>query len=417
MPRIPYPGGKGRTAKQIVSFLPPEGRIYLEPFAGRANLFWEAAAQGLKYKKWWLNDPATAPFLEAIRTHGDTIEIPPRSRAEFERQREAFKTGDPTAALLAPHLSFSGGLYESGCKGGSGGGNDGGGVSSTGYQQTLRDCHKILARIRPKITALDWEKLGLEKLTDDDVVMLDAPYPGARVKAYDDQTVDYEKLVDVLLKAKFKWLFCGYPHPLLHRLGKPIWARDIQLLCVRIKSGPEDRNECLWSNYSPQVGKSLRVLPPSVKSQIRSIADAASLSFSALDARIDHGLDIVTRDFSVLVPYLLEMNRRLCAPGKRNDLRKGAPSNLSWTEWVESKRHKLGRSLRTIQYLLKGRNRGIADAANADRPTKRKDAFGTRVVNTRDADGDRNGDVPARAGNAGRRSGLTIEDAKTGTAC
>jgi hypothetical protein len=354
MPKIAYPGGKGRIAKQIISFLPPEGRTYLEPFCGRANLFWEAAKQGLKFRKWWLNDLATAPFLESIRTHGHTIEVPPRSRTEFEKQRERFKFGDPTAILLSPHLSFSGGLYESGCKGGSGSGDDGGGVSSSGYQRTLRECHQILTRTRPKITGLDWRHLGLEKLTQDDVVVLDPPYPSARVKAYSDATVDYETLVDVLLRAKFKWVLCGYPHPLLHRLGPPIWARDMQLLCVRIKAGQEDRSECLWANYSPQVDKSQRMLSPSVKGQLRSIADAASLSFTALDEKIEHGLDVVARDFSVLVPYLLEMNRRLSAPGKRTDLRKGAPANFTWTAWVESKRHKLGRSLRTIQYMLKG---------------------------------------------------------------
>jgi site-specific DNA-methyltransferase (adenine-specific) len=49
------------------------------------------------------------------------------------------------------------------------------------------------------------------------------------------------------------------------------------------------------------------------------------------------------------------MHRRLCAPGKRSDLRRGAPVDLTWTAWVESKRHKLGRSLRTIQYLLRGK--------------------------------------------------------------
>ncbi|MGA8622803.1 MAG: hypothetical protein WB660_30305 [Candidatus Sulfotelmatobacter sp.] len=27
---------------------------------------------------------------------------------------------------------------------------------------------------------------------------------------------------------------------------------------------------------------------------------------------------------------------------------------MTWTQWVETKRHKLGRSLRTIQYMLKG---------------------------------------------------------------
>ena len=323
MPAIPYPGGKARLAKQIISFLPREGRTYLEPFAGRANLFWAAAEQGLKFRRWWLNDINTAPFLEAIKLHGHKIEVPSRSRSEFDRQREAYKSGDPTAIVLSPYLTFSGGGFRYASKGGEHA------VSASGYQRTLRECHQILARTRPKITALDWQQLGLEKLTEDDVVMVDAPYPNADVKAYSDATVDYEHLVDVLLKAKFRWLFCGYPHPLLHRLGKPIWARDMQLLCVRIKAGQEDRSECLWANYSPEVDKARRVLPPSVKGQIRAIADAASLSFNALDEKIDEGLGIVARDWAALIPYLLEMNRRLSAPGKRTDLRKGAPAGLT----------------------------------------------------------------------------------------
>jgi modification methylase len=257
--------------------------------------------------------------------------------------------------LLAPHLAFSGGLYESGVKGGSGCGDDDGGCSSAGFQQTLRDCHKILRRTQPKITGLDWTQLPLDKLTDDSVVVLDPPYPNARVKAYSDATIDYEQLVDTLLRAKFRWLLCGYPHPLLHRLGSPIWARDMQLLCVRIKAGQEERNECVWANFRPEVSKALRVLPPSVKGQIKAIADAASLSFKALDEKIDEGLEIVAKDFVSLIPYMLEMNRRLSAQGKRTDLRKGAPAGLTWMQWVASKRHKLGRSLCTIEYLLKGK--------------------------------------------------------------
>jgi hypothetical protein len=133
------------------------------------------------------------------------------------------------------------------------------------------------------------------------------------------------------------------------------------LLCVRMKAGSEDRTGCLWANYSPEVDKGRRLLSPSVRGRIRSVADAASLSFSALDSRIDRGLDVVAKDFALLVPYLLEMNRRLSAPGGRTDLRKGAPAGLSWTQWVETKRHKLGRSLRTIQYLLKGQTEASKD--------------------------------------------------------
>jgi len=355
--QLPYPGGKGRLAPRIISFLPRRGRTYLEPFAGRANIFWEAVQQGLKFDRWWLNDLQTQSFLEAIRSHGNKVEVPVRSRRVFEFLRDSYKRGDVMATLLAPHICYSGGLYESGVKGGSGCGDDDGGGSAAGFQRTLRECHRILGQTKPKITGLDWLQLRLEKLTGDDVVVLDPPYafPLNMVKAYSDATVDYEQLVDVLLSLKCKWLLCGYPHPILHRLGAPIWARDMQLLCVRVKHGGEERSECVWTNFDPETERAQRFLPPSVKGQIKVISDAASLSFTALDARIDSGLEQVAKDFTALVPFLLEMHRRLSAPGRRRDLRKGAPKDLTWTEWVESKRHKLGRGLRSIQYLLKGR--------------------------------------------------------------
>jgi len=378
MPRVqlPYPGGKGRLAPRIVSFLPRRGRTYLEPFAGRGNLFWEAVQQGLKFDRWWLNDLQTHTFLESIKSHGHNVEVPVRSRRVFEYLRDAYKRGDVMATLLAPHICYSGGLYESGVKGGSGCGDDDGGGSAAGFQRTLRECHRILHQTKPKITGLDWTRLGLEKLTGDDVVVCDPPYafPLNMVKVYSDSTVNYEELVDVLLDAKFRWALCGYPHPMLHRLGAPIWAREMQLLCVRVKHGGEERSECIWTNFDPEIARSQRFLPATVKGQIKVIADAASLSFTALDARIDSGLEKVAKDFTALVPFLLEMHRRLSAPGRRTDLRKGAPKGLTWTEWVESKRHKLGRGLRSIQYLLQGRTEasmrrqvlveGRADLAN-----------------------------------------------------
>lgn len=320
-------------------------------------MFWEAVQQGLDYQRWWLNDLQTHTFLEAIKSHGDKVEVPVRSRRVFEYLRDQYKRGDVMATLLAPHICYSGGLYESGVKGGSGCGDDDGGGSAAGFQRTLRECRRILHQTNAKITGLDWTKLGLEKLTPDDVLIADPPYafPLNMVKCYSDATLDYEQLVDVLLSLKCKWLLCGYAHPVLHRLGPPVWARDMQLLCVRVKHGGEERSECIWTNYDVNLERSDRALPKNVKMQVKTISDAATMSFSKLDARIDAGLDLVAKDFTALVPFLLEMHRRLSAPGKRTDLRKGAPKGLTWTEWIESKKHKLGRGLRSIQYLLQGR--------------------------------------------------------------
>jgi hypothetical protein len=129
----------------------------------------------------------------------------------------------------------------------------------------------------------------------------------------------------------------------------------MQLLCVRIEQGQEDRTECLWSNFTPEPSNGRHFLPATVKGQIRAISDAASLSFTALDERIDEGLGLVAKDWNAMLPYMLEMNRRLSAPGKRCDLRKGAPVDLTWTAWVDSKRSMLGRSLRSVQRLLQGK--------------------------------------------------------------
>jgi hypothetical protein len=76
--------------------------------------------------------------------------------------------------------------------------------------------------------------------------------------------------------------------------------------------------------------------------------EVRSLPFADLDAQIDRRLRAVVNDLNSLSPYLIEMHRRLSAPGKRTDLRKGAPADLTWTAWVRSKRHLLGRGLRSV---------------------------------------------------------------------
>jgi site-specific DNA-adenine methylase len=79
---IPYPGGKSRLARTIVSFLPVRGRTFVEPFAGKGNVFWTAASQGLKFREWWLNDIATSRFFKAVKQAGHKLTVPTRSRRE-----------------------------------------------------------------------------------------------------------------------------------------------------------------------------------------------------------------------------------------------------------------------------------------------------------------------------------------------
>jgi len=70
MPTIPYPGGKGRLARTIVSFLPKRGRIFVEAFCGKGNVSWAASSEALKDRGWWLNDVASGVLFMAKKLVG-----------------------------------------------------------------------------------------------------------------------------------------------------------------------------------------------------------------------------------------------------------------------------------------------------------------------------------------------------------
>lgn len=244
-PTIPYPGAKGRLAPTLVSFMPDSGRAYVEPFAGRGNVFW-AAASNLSFESWVVNDIATAPFFEALRARGSRVKVPLRTREEYQRQKERFQAGSPKAILLEPYLTFSGGGYS---KGGFGGNRS---AKAESYSLTLRRCNAILWKTGASITSLDWSELGIDKLGADDFVFLDPPYYGADVRAYSSAHFDYDGMVSTLCQAKCKWLLTEYNQPFyVKKLGKPFFEREVQLAVDRLgtRLGTRLRVECCWRNY------------------------------------------------------------------------------------------------------------------------------------------------------------------------
>jgi site-specific DNA-adenine methylase len=240
-PTIPYPGAKGRLAKTLVSFMPTKGRTYVEPFAGRGNVFF-AAALNCIFNRWVINDIATAPFFKALASFGDRVVVPNRSRSEFGRMKQQYERGDPVAVLLEPYLTFSGGGYT---KGGFGGMRSAG---REGYTRTLRTCSSIMRQTAATVSDLNWTALKLNVLGADDFVFLDPPYYGADVRAYSSRHFDYDGLVSTLAGMKSKWLLTEYKQPFyLKALGKPFFEREVQLACDRL--GTRSRIECCWKNY------------------------------------------------------------------------------------------------------------------------------------------------------------------------
>jgi DNA adenine methylase len=244
IPSFSYPGGKVRLANKIVSFMPQSGRIYAEPFVGRGSVFFRAAST-LQYSCWRLNDTRTAVFFQALLSHGNTVTVPAHTKGEFQRQKAARRYGDPTAILLEPYLTFSGGGYSAGYR------SKKGSPLQHRYQRTLRRAHQILTYTQPTITNNDW-KMVVSDLGENAFVYLDPPYFGAKVHGYCPADINYEEMVGVLKNARFRWILSEYSQPFyLEAFGEPFWQKDVQLRATNFSrdGGRERRVECIWRNY------------------------------------------------------------------------------------------------------------------------------------------------------------------------
>lgn len=249
VPGFSYPGGKVKLREWLVRHMPVSGGKYVEPFAGRGNVFWWAV-HVLDYKEWWLNDPWTCRWFEAIQAV-DLRAIPnelSKMLTRLYRERAVHhRDEDDEAVALEDVTMFSGGAKA--------------GVSNMwqvrpsldGFKKRLHSARAILRSVKPKITDFEWEDCGLEHLSAEDFVYLDPPYQTARKDLYHHDTVNHEELLLYLISAPHLWMLSGYSSPLYRRMiGQPEAEKVYQMLIHQHHKGesPIMRQECLWTNYT-----------------------------------------------------------------------------------------------------------------------------------------------------------------------
>src|SRR5271170_728365 len=113
-PTIAYAGAKRQMAPTLVDLM-PEGRVHVDVFAGKGSVTWAAMTLG-NFGGFWINDTATAPFFQAIQSHGHKVQPPstiPAMRRLYDQMLVRKKAGRQTiqGILLEPLLSRDGGGY------------------------------------------------------------------------------------------------------------------------------------------------------------------------------------------------------------------------------------------------------------------------------------------------------------------
>ncbi len=255
MPSFSYPGGKVRLRKWLVSKMPFGGRWYVEPFAGRANVFW-LASHVLGFQSWHLNDPETERWLEAVQV-ADLRSVPPRLtkalvRMYWQRARD-HRAVDDVAVLLEPLTHWAGGAPESNPRAHL--------KPLSEFLRRVRQARQIIASMAPRITGWNWRDCNLCSLCNDDFVYLDPPYLNARIIYYENK-VDHEALLKYLADAPHLWMISGYPSDLYSNyLGTPVATKHVPRIACRTTSvltAARVSVDCVWTNYTLENGVAVR---------------------------------------------------------------------------------------------------------------------------------------------------------------
>jgi site-specific DNA-adenine methylase len=241
-PAFRHMGGKARLRKWLVEHFPDRGQFYIEPFAGRGNVFFHAVKH-LNFQWWELND-LDAKFLYCLRT-ADLSKLPESvNRDEFLIWKARAADGDPIAQLIEPRITFAGKGYDFGYSGHSG---THVGYTGENYRKVCQEARRLLECVS-FIKQRDWRET-LELADQSCFVYLDPPYYGTTANY---QNIDHYALIDTLNAADYLWAVSGY--------RSDLYDGRLRFSCrferernSEIKSSNRGKRvsvvETLWTNY------------------------------------------------------------------------------------------------------------------------------------------------------------------------
>jgi len=234
---FPYPGGKAKILDWLLPKFPQTGRRYVEPFAGRGNVFFELFQQAL-FESYHLNDLNTGEFFKALaRCPLDDL---PRRQEDVDLNFETWQTRasllDPVALAIEPFATFRG-------KGYSSGRHDRYVYSKVSNR--VAAAQNILLQANVTWSKQDWVWLPWDQYDEHDFIYLDPPYIREEGVGYND--IDHVELCKRLLACEGNWILSGYDNEIYRNyLGAPDDTLDRRLeMSDKLNASA---TECVWSN-------------------------------------------------------------------------------------------------------------------------------------------------------------------------
>jgi site-specific DNA-adenine methylase len=237
-PTFAWQGSKASIRNWVLQHMPTSGRWYLEPFAGRGNIFF-LAQQKLDFQKWFINDKNTGQFFNDLTTF-NSKQLPDN----IDNFKDYKYKDDPISRILEPQISYLG-SWRSGFKGKY---KPNWKYDKSLYARKLDQAQQQLQNA--VVSAKEWYELPYHSFKSVDFIYFDPPYRSTDNRSYDD--IDHERLIKTLKGLKARWLLShSYDDLYIRHLGGPINMLD---RAATLKSGFGKSGsrlvECLWKgNY------------------------------------------------------------------------------------------------------------------------------------------------------------------------
>jgi len=263
---IKWFGGKGRQTRRLLPLIPPH-KVYVEPYAGGASLFFAKppasieVLNDLNYDIFnlysVLRDPEAADHLREL------LELTPYSQNEFDAAVEqmggACRVEHARCFFVRCQQAFGGRVFDR-----PSWSRD----SGTGMRTTKRNAYLNAITRRPDVHAQLRQgqienRPALELLpvydSPETFFYLDPPYMAATRRGggypHEMSDDDHRALVDAILSVKGKVMLSGYENEIYRELERGGWRRIEYQACVHINNvtdaASRGRTECVWLNYAP----------------------------------------------------------------------------------------------------------------------------------------------------------------------
>ena len=246
-PTFKYHGSKCRMAPWIIDHFPHRIGKYVEPFAGRGNVYYRLCMSDRMFEKAYLNDIKTFKWLKALKEYDGNYDFLPESITKDIYDKFRSMKNCPERTIAEAVLAYNGNFYGRGANITYESAN---GYNAESSSVRYKNAHRLLQKAI--LWKRDWKEcVESLNLGPQDLLYCDPPYYKANYLIYPQ--IEHGELLDRLKSMSCKVVLSSYLST-LYKTKLKTWNVDYKIRAATatrqsMKEPKERHVEVLYMNF------------------------------------------------------------------------------------------------------------------------------------------------------------------------